>query len=215
MTIGKIYVISIVAALLPDFAIGCKGGLPWRLSKEMKYFRQVTSSTFDNSKQNVVIMGRKTWESIPPKFRPLPNRVNVVISRSFGSELSFDTLDNEKGYYKTNSLERSINQIKTKLGDKIERIYIIGGGEIYRQSLGISDNLMITKLNLMKSSHLTTPDMDTFLDIKQINDTFKECNDELAQFLPADVSLPEPLEQDTYVEQEKGYEFQYTLYRKR
>lgn len=57
------------------------GSLPWSLPGDMKYFRELTSRTADPAKQNVVIMGRKTWESIPAKFRPLAGRINVVLTR--------------------------------------------------------------------------------------------------------------------------------------
>jgi len=48
----------------------------------MAYFNRMTQTTWDSEKKNIVIMGRKTWDSIPPKFRPLPNRINIVLSRS-------------------------------------------------------------------------------------------------------------------------------------
>jgi dihydrofolate reductase len=71
----------IVAATLSN-GIGATGRLPWRLSKEMAYFAKITSHVPENvTKRNAVIMGRKTWESIPTKFRPLKNRINVVVSR--------------------------------------------------------------------------------------------------------------------------------------
>lgn len=57
--------------------------MPWKLPKDMAHFKHITSTTNDGKLQNAVIMGRKTWESIPSKFRPLPGRVNIVLSRSF------------------------------------------------------------------------------------------------------------------------------------
>lgn len=63
--------------------IGLNGKLPWRLSKEMKYFAQATTAVYSGSgKQNAVIMGRTTWDGIPKKFRPLKERINVVLSSS-------------------------------------------------------------------------------------------------------------------------------------
>jgi len=72
--------LKLIVAATEQFGIGIKGNLPWKLSQDMKYFRQLTMSTIDPKKQNSVIMGRKTWESIPPSFRPLTKRVNIVIS---------------------------------------------------------------------------------------------------------------------------------------
>ena len=71
----------IVAACGKSLGIGLNGELPWRLKSEMKYFAETTSRTKDPDKINAVIMGRKTWESIPIKFKPLKNRFNVVLSR--------------------------------------------------------------------------------------------------------------------------------------
>ena len=70
----------IVAATLTN-GIGQGARLPWRLPGEMAYFARVTTRAPEGS-TNAVIMGRNTWESIPPKFRPLPGRANVVMSRS-------------------------------------------------------------------------------------------------------------------------------------
>ena len=67
----------IVAADL-DGGIGKENKLPWRLSADMNFFKNVTIGNGNNA----VIMGRKTWDSIPPKFRPLPKRVNIVITRN-------------------------------------------------------------------------------------------------------------------------------------
>lgn len=214
MTVPKIDIVCIVATLLPDFGIGCQGGLPWKLSKEMKYFRQVTSGTLNPNKCNAVIMGRKTWESIPSKFRPLPSRYNVVISRSYDSLLTVEKLNDDKIFYKINSLEEGIKQLKEKLGDSLERIYIIGGGQVYSNSYSISDKLLITKLEI-ESPDIDRPEMDTFLNIKQIQNEFKDISNDLKGYLPTTVTLPESTINNEYIEREKGYKFQYTLYEKK
>jgi dihydrofolate reductase len=86
----------IVAACGKSFGIGCNGELPWRLRSEMKYFAETTSKTKDPNKRNAVIMGRKTWESIPSKFRPLKSRLNIVLSHQanyiLGDEVDGETL---------------------------------------------------------------------------------------------------------------------------
>lgn len=81
----------IVAACGPRLGIGKNGQLPWNLPKEMKHFARMTTDTTDASLRNAVIMGRKTWESIPAKFRPLRRRLNVVLSRR--TDLSLDHPD--------------------------------------------------------------------------------------------------------------------------
>ena len=72
---------QIVVAATKGNGIGFQGSMPWSLPKDMQYFKQLTSTTRSKGSQNAVVMGRKTWDSIPAKFRPLARRVNVVISR--------------------------------------------------------------------------------------------------------------------------------------
>ncbi|HAC24943.1 MAG TPA: diacylglycerol kinase, partial [Cytophagales bacterium] len=67
-------IISLIEALTENRVIGKNNDLPWHLPDDMKYFMQTT-------KGHYVIMGRKNWESIPEKFRPLPNRINLVVTR--------------------------------------------------------------------------------------------------------------------------------------
>ena len=78
--------LTIIVAATKSNGIGKDGGLPWRLSKEMKYFAQ-TTSTAPEGTLNALIMGRNTWESIPIKRRPLPDRVNIVTSHNKNYEL--------------------------------------------------------------------------------------------------------------------------------
>ncbi len=73
---------SAILALTPNGGIGMGGKLPWKLPGDMAWFKRVTLAVQDLSKRNAVIMGRKTWASIPSKFRPLPDRLNVVLSTS-------------------------------------------------------------------------------------------------------------------------------------
>ena len=72
----------VVAATKDEMGIGLDGALPWRLPKDMAYFKSITSQVDEPGARNAVVMGRKTWESIPAKFRPLPGRLNVVLSKS-------------------------------------------------------------------------------------------------------------------------------------
>ena len=72
--------LTLIVAATKSNGIGQNGRLPWRLPQEMAYFARVTSNA-PEGKRNAVVMGRNTWESIPTKFRPLPRRLNLVISR--------------------------------------------------------------------------------------------------------------------------------------
>lgn len=87
--------LTLIAALSPSNGLGVSGGLAWSLKGEMAYFRKATSfvppspasgAEEKGKGKNAVIMGRNTWESIPPKFRPLKGRINVVVSRKMGEE---------------------------------------------------------------------------------------------------------------------------------
>src|SRR5689334_4792565 len=73
-------VFSIIVAVDEQFGIGRNKLLPWNIPGDMKHFKEITTRSSEG-KQNFVIMGRKTWDSIPEKFRPLPGRVNCVLSR--------------------------------------------------------------------------------------------------------------------------------------
>jgi dihydrofolate reductase len=77
---------ALIVAATEELGIGLKSNLPWRIPKDMAFFKHVTTIVPEalqkSQKQNAVIMGRVTWESIPPKFRPLENRFNIVVSRS-------------------------------------------------------------------------------------------------------------------------------------
>jgi dihydrofolate reductase len=84
--------IALVVAATEELGIGILSNLPWRIPKDMAFFKQVTTHVpkafqDEGSKKNVVIMGRVTWESIPPKFRPLDNRFNIVVSRNLDYDL--------------------------------------------------------------------------------------------------------------------------------
>merc|ERR1719389_1259735 len=72
--------VSVIVASTGRGGIGKDGSIPWRLKGDLAYFKRVTTNA-PAGKKNIVIMGRKTWESIPAKFRPLPDRLNVVLTR--------------------------------------------------------------------------------------------------------------------------------------
>ncbi|CAH2354643.1 dihydrofolate reductase [[Candida] railenensis] len=152
-------IVAIVAALAPDLGIGYKGTLPWKLRQEMKYFRKVTSYSSSDSIQNVVVMGRKTWESIPPKFRPLPNRLNVVLSRS----ASTSDAPIAEGVIMAKSLDDALVKVQNK---NIGKIFIIGGAEIYN-SLFEDTRLSHILLTEISTKHgVELPPMDRYLKFK-------------------------------------------------
>lgn len=120
--------IALVAAIARGGVIGLDGGLPWRLPEDMKHFRDVTMG-------HAVVMGRRTWESMPERFRPLPGRRNVVVTR--------DPTWSAEGAERVGSLEEAL----ALLADD-EHVSVIGGGEIFAAALPIADELVLTEIDL-------------------------------------------------------------------
>ena len=118
--------IAIIAAISHrNRAMGKSNSLLWHLPRDMEHFRTLTTG-------HPVVMGRKTWESIPQKFRPLPDRTNVVISR--------DPTYLADGAHNASSLEEAIHYAQ-KIHDTI---YIIGGAQIYTEALPLCTELYLT-----------------------------------------------------------------------
>lgn len=116
---------DIVVALDSKRGIGKHNSLPWKLSGDLKYFKQVTSDAADG-KRNAVIMGRKTWESIPEKRRPLAGRQNVVLTWQAHYELS-------EGVLKAGDLNEALDLLD---GDEtIDKLFVIGGAQVYDQAI--------------------------------------------------------------------------------
>lgn len=108
-------------------AIGKNNQLLCHLPEDMRFFKELTTTTTNKNKQNIVILGRKTYESLPDKFKPLPNRINIVISRS--------TIDYKGVLHATspeNALEIAANLVEE---NKAETVYCIGGSQIYKNLL--------------------------------------------------------------------------------
>lgn len=142
-------IISIIVAAAKNLAIGKNNDLLWHLPKDMQFFK-------DTTKGHCIITGRKNYHSIPEKFRPLPNRTNIVVTRDQSLKLD--------GAIVVNSIEKAINIAQSK---NESEVFIIGGGEIYKQSLHLADKLYITEVNT------SFEDADTFFpDYK--NNAWKE-----------------------------------------
>lgn len=124
--------ISIIVAASSNLVIGKNNDLPWHLPSDLKRFKELTSGS-------VVYMGRKCWESIPIKFRPLPNRDNIVITRDkdYLAEGAIVTSDLE-------GLKRIFSLSSILFGP--DEQFIIGGAEIYKQLLPIADKVYMTEV---------------------------------------------------------------------
>ncbi|KAF5385321.1 hypothetical protein D9615_001506 [Tricholomella constricta] len=143
--------LTIIVAATKSNGIGQNAGLPWHLSRELKYFAQVTTAAPED-RVNAVIMGRNTWESIPKKYRPLPRRVNIVTSRNENYEL--ESSANTLSYLHT-SLASALERLKpSNVGRKpIHRAFVIGGASLYSESLALPasssayvDRILLTRI---------------------------------------------------------------------
>lgn len=121
--------ISIIVAASTNNVIGKENGLPWRLPTDMKFFK-------DKTQGHTVIMGRKSWDSIPAKYRPLPNRINVVMSRDETLKLDCDLV--------SSNLENVIKYFTEQSSD--DELFIIGGGELYKQAFPMASKLYLTRV---------------------------------------------------------------------
>lgn len=127
--------IIIIAAASENNALGKDNDLVWHLPDDFKRFKTLTS-------EHYIIMGRKTFESFP---KPLPNRTHIVITRNKNYK--------KEGIIVVPSLKNALEKVKNE-----EQVFIIGGGEIYSQSIDIADKIELTRVH-------TTVAADTFFPI--------------------------------------------------
>lgn len=130
---------SIIVAADEANGIGKGGRLPWHLPVDMAFFKRTTTERPEGT-VNYVIMGRKTFESIPAKFRPLANRTNIVLSRSLPDGAHGGTL-------LTDSLDKALRVARSV--ENANRIFVIGGGEIYREAIKRPDcaEILLTRVH--------------------------------------------------------------------
>lgn len=134
--------ISLIAAIAKNNCIGKNGKLPWNIPEDMKRFREITN-------HKPVIMGRKTWESIPERFRPLPNRTNIVITRQKGYQTPSNVIT-------ASSLEEALRKTATA-----DEVMIIGGGELYKEGIELANKLYITHVDQTVDGDAFFPTIDT------------------------------------------------------
>jgi dihydrofolate reductase len=115
--------ISIIAAVADNYAIGKANNLPWHLPADLKHFKELTSG-------HAVVMGKRTFESLPKG--PLPNRRNIVLTSVMSEGVN-------EGYFEADSLEDAVY-----LCEKEEKVFIIGGATVYKQSISKVNTMYIT-----------------------------------------------------------------------
>ena len=135
-------IISLIAALASNRAIGKDNELLWHLPEDMRHFRETTRG-------KPVIMGRKTWESLPESIRPLPVRHNIVVSRDPAYQASGATL--------AGSLADALRQAEEKSNS--EEVFVIGGAALYSQALPLASRLYLTEIEQDFAGDVFFPDV--------------------------------------------------------
>lgn len=134
--------LSLIVAMDAARGIGKNNDLMWHLPNDMKFFKETTQG-------HVVVMGRKNYDSIPEKYRPLPNRENIILTRNSDFEadncLVFNSMDACLAHFKDES-ERTV--------------FIIGGGEIYNLALSQVSEMYITHINKTYGADTFFPQFD-------------------------------------------------------
>ena len=143
-----------------NYAIGKGNKLPWHLPAVLKHFRELTTG-------HAVVMGKRTFESLPNG--PLPNRKNVVLTSVMSEGVN-------EGYFEADSLEDALY-----LCEKEDKVFIVGGAAVYRQSLEIADSLYITWVHHEFSADIYFPEVD-----------FSKWEEVSRQDLPAEDKNPYP-----------------------
>lgn len=127
--------INLIWAQSTNGVIGRDGGLPWHLPEDMAHFRSLTTG-------GTVVMGRATWESLPDRTRPLPNRRNIVLTRAPGYEAS--------GADVADSLSEALN-------DTTGQVWVIGGAEVFDAALPLADRLVVTEVDTVVDGDVVAP----------------------------------------------------------
>jgi dihydrofolate reductase len=120
--------VSLVAAVARGGVIGNGNAIPWRIPEDAQRFRALTMG-------HPVVMGRRTWDSLPDRFRPLPGRRNVVVTRNADWQAD--------GAERAGSLEDVL-----RLLDGAPQVFVIGGGELYADALPLADELLLTEIDM-------------------------------------------------------------------
>ena len=123
--------VNLIFARAANGVIGRDGTLPWHLPEDMAHFKRMTAGC-------PVIMGRKTWDSLPPKFRPLPGRTNLVITRQ--------VLWRENGAQPSSSMRESLLFCE-QMEPVPSEVWVIGGAQIYAQALPLAQRAVVTEID--------------------------------------------------------------------
>ena len=140
-------VVTLIAAVARNGVVGRDNALPWHLPADLQHFKRTTLGA-------PVIMGRRTWESLPPRFRPLPGRRNVVVTRSAGWCA--------EGAQVAHSLEQALEQLADA-----PKAFVIGGAALYASALPLADELVLTEIDaeVEGDAHFPAWDRSAFAEV--------------------------------------------------
>ena len=122
--------IGLVWAEAHGGVIGAGGGMPWHVPEDLAHFKRTTSGA-------PVVMGRRTWDSLPPRFRPLPGRANLVVTRQRGWAA--------EGAVRAGSVDEAL---ALAASDADDVVWVIGGAELFARTIDAADLLIVTELDL-------------------------------------------------------------------
>ena len=145
-TLAALTGLGVVWAQTSTGVIGRDGGMPWRLPEDMRHFTRLTAG-------HPVIMGRKTWESFPDQYRPLPGRTNIVITR----QEDWGGTPAAEGAIAVKSLDDAL--LESQFAPGHEMVWIIGGGNIYAQSMDLANVAVITTIDASTEGDTFAPDL--------------------------------------------------------
>ena len=134
-------IISLIAAVSKNSVIGKNNDLPWKLPDDMKYFMETT-------RQHAVIMGRKNFDSLPVKFKPLKDRLNIVLTRN-------KSIPGDHDIRVVGSIDEAFEQ-----APQGEEVFVIGGAEIFKQTLSRANRLYITEIDAIVDGDVYFPEYD-------------------------------------------------------
>ena len=139
--------INLIWAQSHGRVIGKDGKMPWHLPEDLAHFKKTTLG-------HPVIMGRKTWDSLPPKFRPLPGRMNLVISSDAATRENLSQIG-------ASPAKNLIDAISICEQAQHEEVWVIGGAQIYAQALPLAHKLVVTEIDAEYAGDAFAPLLDT------------------------------------------------------
>jgi dihydrofolate reductase/thymidylate synthase len=161
---------NIIVAIDKNNGIGNKGKIPWVIKSDLSYFKKITSHTNTPILKNIVIMGRNTWDSLPLSVKPLPDRINIVLSKNASK-------NDVHGAHIARSFDECFDIIKLIENANTSNIFIIGGATIYKQAIShpLCHKIYVTEIynSFECDTHFPLIDKNTF-NLISVSSFYKE-----------------------------------------